>query len=540
MPIVTIGGRAGATFGGMQDALLIASDPNTNYPAQATSGGFEVVLLRPDLSGITGPLTVVNAFWTINVTSGAGGANAIPMPRCLRAWPETQATFNAFATSNNWATAGAAGSGTDRAAASGGTLSYPGGFATGDLSSTGNAQLIADLQAYFDGSISDFSSIFDLTGLGFLAIGLPANATAALRPLLTIEYNIAGGADLAGSATATAAASGNLSTNPALAGSATATAAATGNLTTSAADRLGALILVDDDIDHSFVDGAGAIDGDPYDAVAAGEALEGAAAGTATAAGAITTSVRFNGVALIVGNASGALSTGLRLNGSAAAIAVAGGNLTAQVRLSGAAITQALAAAGLNTQLRLAGNAAAGALAAASITAQIQFNGAAVTQALAAGELLGGTNLAGNAQAGALASGALTTSIPLIGAALAQAQAAGSLSTALRLAGAASAAGLASGTLTSPVNLSGAAVAIIAGTGALTASITFNAAALATALAGGDLVAHIRMSGAAVAQASASGLLAVEYTPAFNRRYRVHRPRRNLRVHRDFTRREAA
>lgn len=179
---ITIGGRAGNTFSGMQDATLLSSFPTTNLPTENTSGQLPF-LLRPDLTGIPGGSTITDAFWTVNVVSGASGTLDIAPKSVLRNWIETEATWNAWSSGNNWTTAGALGAATDRVATASCVLNYTGGYATGDVVSTSNTQLIADIQAVVGGGTNN--------GWRFeegLAIGLPANATATLRPFLTVTY----------------------------------------------------------------------------------------------------------------------------------------------------------------------------------------------------------------------------------------------------------------------------------------------------------------------------------------------------------------
>lgn len=179
---ITIGGRAGNTFSGMQDATILSTFPTTNLPSETLSGQLPF-LLRPDLTGIPGGSTITDAFWTVNVVSGASGTLDIAPKSVLRNWVETEATWNVWSSGNNWTTAGALGDATDRVATASCVLNYTGGYATGDVVSTSNTQLIADIQAVVGGGTNN--------GWRFeegLAIGLPANATATLRPFLTVTY----------------------------------------------------------------------------------------------------------------------------------------------------------------------------------------------------------------------------------------------------------------------------------------------------------------------------------------------------------------
>lgn len=179
---ITVGGRTGNTFSGVQDVLLISDFPTNNYSTESASQGYPF-LLRPDLSGIPGGATITDAFWTIGVSSGAGDPQTINVRSVLRAWVEAQASHNNWSTGNAWTTAGAAGDGTDRVASVSATLSYPGGFSTSDVVSTSNATLIADIQAIVGGATNN-GWRFD----GAVSMGLPGHATAATRPQLTVTY----------------------------------------------------------------------------------------------------------------------------------------------------------------------------------------------------------------------------------------------------------------------------------------------------------------------------------------------------------------
>lgn len=179
---ITVGGRAGNTYSGMQDALLISDFPTNNYSAESSSQGY-AFLLRPDLSALPAGCTITDAFWTLGVNSGAGDVQTINVRRLLRAWVEAQASHNNYSTGNAWTTAGAAGDGTDRISAVSCSMSYTGGYSTSDIVSTSNATLISDIQGIVGGATNN-GWRFD----GAVSLALPGHATAALRPFLTVTY----------------------------------------------------------------------------------------------------------------------------------------------------------------------------------------------------------------------------------------------------------------------------------------------------------------------------------------------------------------
>lgn len=262
------------------------------------------------------------------------------------------------------------------------------------------------------------------------------------------------------------------------------------------------------------------IDGDtrsaPWDigadqvAGGADTSLDGNAAATTNAAGALSTQLPLASAALSATTAIGSLNTSIPLSGAAAAVGSVSGNLTAQITLSGDALAQAIAVAGLSTQILLGGGAQsqasatgelAGGAAALSgvaqgqttavgdLTIQIRLQGAALAQSSATADLTATTSgLAGNAQASASSSAALTTAIPVLGAAASVASAGGALITA--------------------IPLTGAAASVSSTIGSLDLALTLSGAALAQAAAGGVLTTQITLAGSAVSRAAASGALA--------------------------------
>src|SRR3990167_1182665 len=117
----------------------------------------------------------------------------------------------------------------------------------------------------------------------------------------------------------------------------------------------------------------------------AGAALEGAAVGQASAAGALTTQIRLAAAVAAAMSASGGLGPGLALAGSTAAEASASGDLTTSTPLEGAAVAEASAAGALVTGIPLLGATLTVTSAAGDLTIEKPLEGAAVVQASAAG-----------------------------------------------------------------------------------------------------------------------------------------------------------
>ena len=105
--------------------------PTTNYGASTTQSltGFDGANMRRMLLKLAlTPAPPVNAILQSAVLSvyneTAGGSQAdCDLYRILRAWSESQATWNVFTTGNNWGTAGCSNTSSDRSANSMGTLS---------------------------------------------------------------------------------------------------------------------------------------------------------------------------------------------------------------------------------------------------------------------------------------------------------------------------------------------------------------------------------------------------------------------------------
>ncbi len=201
MTTATLGDRSGTTYSGSEDAVLYSGLPDTNFSSENST---QYAILRfPGLSSITGPVTVSDAYLNLKITSGGSGSGSITVKRVLRNWVEAQATYNSYSSGNAWTTPGAGGSGTDVAAGNSCVVSYPGFFDTSDIASTSNTQLITDIQNILDGTATNNGWVIDSSSLA-IDWGLPANATAASRPMLTVVYSAASSVDpgiITGSAT---------------------------------------------------------------------------------------------------------------------------------------------------------------------------------------------------------------------------------------------------------------------------------------------------------------------------------------------------
>lgn len=325
--------------------------------------------------------------------------------------------------------------------------------------------------------------------------------------------------DLSGNATATANATGGLSLSIPLSGAAVAQALASAGITQSTplsgaaiAQALASAALV------LLVPLSGAASGQ---AAATGvmdtagtASLSGAAVAQAVSAASLSLGVPIAGAAIAQAVASAGLSNGITLSGAAVADAVAAAGLSKIAALSGLAQSVAIASAGLDLSTALTGSAAAQASASGGLSLNVSLSGAAIADAVASAGLttVSGSSLSGNAQAAAAASGVLTHAVPLSGASLAVSSASGNLTQIVPLSGSAASASMATGGLDISVQLSGAALAQAMAEGGITHVIAamLSGSASGEAGASGSLTLRINLDGGALAQAVASGALTAQ------------------------------
>lgn len=200
MPTVTISANTGADFSGASETELFSGSPTTNYSStnfpgitKYAAGDHRHTMFRYDCSGISGPVTVSDATLSINIAA-ISGAHVASLRRILQALVMTQATWNIYATSSNWATAGGLSDGTDRVAtASGATASFS---TTGVKTFTG-AGMLTDVEGWINGSLSNYGWHGERTDAAndFRYNTLTASEGAdTQRPSLSITYAAAASA----------------------------------------------------------------------------------------------------------------------------------------------------------------------------------------------------------------------------------------------------------------------------------------------------------------------------------------------------------
>lgn len=177
-----------------KDTYIVESDPNTNngtntqlQPHNYAVGNTRNVLIQFDVSSLSS-VTVDSATLTLRYLSGTGTYYSLGIYRLLASWTENGATWNSRNGTNDWSTAGAQGSGTDRAASPTQTVAINGGDLVFD-------DLADDVQAWVDGAANN-GWVIDPTTAPNSAYYNYWSSDASNgndRPKLVIEYTEGGG-----------------------------------------------------------------------------------------------------------------------------------------------------------------------------------------------------------------------------------------------------------------------------------------------------------------------------------------------------------
>lgn len=252
------------------------------------------------------------------------------------------------------------------------------------------------------GSVDDLTCDFG-TARSFVWADTANKATLWVNPEIS----------LAGTATVSVAATGELSASIKLNGAALAQALAAAGLTTAInlAGQAAGVVNATGALVEQAAALAGAAAASPLAAAALDAQIQmlGSAAQIAAATGSLTATIRLDGAALAAALGAGDLTTSPQgLSGAATARAVAGGALTTAIPVIGAAASVVSAAGDLVAQIRLLGASASVATAVGSLDVVLALNGAALAQVLAGGDLTAQVRLNGVAVARALASGSLS------------------------------------------------------------------------------------------------------------------------------------
>lgn len=206
MPTVIISNNTGADFSGTDDARIFewSIQAGTNYGSDTTAevhaldpGAPEnssLLVKFPGLSNIVGPVTVTAATLELYMSDNFFGVEGnIDLRRVLRNWVEAEASGNNYSTGNAWTTLGAKSLGNDVAS----SATQTGVFVSstdGQWISFSNANLIADVQGFINGTFSNYGwALFADTADPPTATFITSEGTDSFRPRLTVTYTASGG-----------------------------------------------------------------------------------------------------------------------------------------------------------------------------------------------------------------------------------------------------------------------------------------------------------------------------------------------------------
>ncbi len=181
------GSAPSASYAGTDDATLRQGGAATNYGGATTcemdgddAGSDKSCLVKWALAGIPAGSTVQSASLTFRVLNAT--VNTYTIYDGLRAWNESQVTWNNAATSSPWATSGARGS-ADRGP-SVGTITG----ATGSRTVTLNSAGISMVQRWVNGGTNAGVILASASSTDGLDIASSENGTVSYRPALAVTY----------------------------------------------------------------------------------------------------------------------------------------------------------------------------------------------------------------------------------------------------------------------------------------------------------------------------------------------------------------
>jgi hypothetical protein len=187
------------------DTRIDSANATTNYATDVLTVG-EVpsvtqifrTLLKFNLAVGTNPppATALVSSATLYLTptyDGSSNARTMSAYRVIRAWSESQATWNVYTAGNNWGTAGCANTTTDRESAALGTMAVS-ASPTGGVALTMSLD-ITKVQEWISGAFANNGMLLqvDTETDDQIDYASSDNATASYRPKLVIEYTNGGG-----------------------------------------------------------------------------------------------------------------------------------------------------------------------------------------------------------------------------------------------------------------------------------------------------------------------------------------------------------
>jgi len=181
------------------DTQLRSSDPNYNYGTRSTAyvGRADTtnlyrLLLKFDLSSLPDSAILNSSILTLRQTNAGMNPVTIEIFRSKRAWVESQATWNVYATGSSWQEAGGFGA-DDCDATVIGSLAFTGSDTTGYRDFVLTPSTKADLD-FGNGWLLKAKD--EVTTATYRQFATSDNPTAAYRPRLHIEYTVDGMDDL--------------------------------------------------------------------------------------------------------------------------------------------------------------------------------------------------------------------------------------------------------------------------------------------------------------------------------------------------------
>lgn len=202
MTITVISDNTGADYSGTDDCYLEDNNPTTNHGTDVWNyisadyfGLIRFMLLKfTGLSNISASQSVSDVTLSLYMVGTDGAASVTGrLNRVLLNWVEAQATYNNYATSTAWNTAGAAGSGTDISATTSADLTL--NNTTGAYKDWNAAQLTTDVGNMVSGSYNNYGwRLFqqDATANAHRAFAASEH-TDGQRPKLTVTHSAAAG-----------------------------------------------------------------------------------------------------------------------------------------------------------------------------------------------------------------------------------------------------------------------------------------------------------------------------------------------------------
>lgn len=197
MPTVVIGNNTGDDYSGTEDAIIHGGAPTTTYgdtanlEAKYTGERVNFVIKFSGLSNIPEGSTVDSAAFYI-LGSNPWDNITLHARRLLRNWVESEVTYNAYSTGNNWTAAGAFSDGNDRVATASGTM------AVGTTENYDGCTVTDDVGDMVAGTVSNYGWVVtrDTQDSFYYPIQRSSEYNDGSRPYLSVTYTEASGSSI--------------------------------------------------------------------------------------------------------------------------------------------------------------------------------------------------------------------------------------------------------------------------------------------------------------------------------------------------------